>query len=383
MKDLQFTYFMPSRIVFGSSYLDVLKSDAKQFGSKALLVTGKNFIFKTGLYDKTIDALEKNNIQVVSFNDIGHDPDFVTVDKCFQKARQEKIDFIIAMGGGSVIDVAKLTAAAYENSQVDLQAHTNDGEIQSCLWKGTKKSLNLIAIPTTAGSGSEVSRAAVITDQKFRIKCSIKSPFFYPSLSIVDPALTHTLSKDLTAYTGIDALTHLIEGYLSRGASAFTDLIALEGIQLVVKNLPKAVKNPEDSSARQNMMLASMYGGVVDSNAGLGVDHVIAHLLGAWYGIPHGQACAILLPASIGFNAESQKNKVENILNIFKKPYPDEALRSFINDLGIVCSLSEVNVPKADIPKIADKAYENQTALSFNPRQLTVKDIQDILIRSY
>ena len=136
MKNLHFIYYMPSRIVFGSSYLDVLKSDAKQFGSKALLVTGKNFIFKTGLYDKTIDALEKNNIQVVSFNDIGHDPDFVTVDKCFQKARQEKIDFIIAMGGGSVIDVAKLTAAAYENSQVDLQAHTNDGEIQSCLWKG-------------------------------------------------------------------------------------------------------------------------------------------------------------------------------------------------------------------------------------------------------
>lgn len=379
----QFTYHLPSKIVFGSSFLDVLKSEAGQYGSKTLLATGKNFIFKTGLYDKAVAALKKSNIQVVSFNDIGHDPDFETVNTCLQKAKSEKVNFIIAFGGGSVIDVAKLTAAVYENPEIDLPTHTDKGKIQSCMWKGTKKSLNLIAIPTTAGSGSEVSRAAVITDRKFKIKCSIKSPYFYPSLSIVDSSLTHTLSKELTAYTGIDALTHLTEGYLSRGASIFTDLLALEGIKLIVKNLPKAVKNPEDSSARQNMMLASMYGGIVDSNAGLGVDHVVAHILGAWYGIPHGHACAILLPATVGFNAESQKNKVENILKIFKKTDPEETLWSFIKDHGIVCNLRELNVHKADIPKIADKAYENQAALSFNPRELTVKDIQEILNRSY
>ena len=383
MKDLQFTYYMPSRIIFGSSFLEVLKSEAKQFGSKALLITGKSFIFKTGLYDKTVDVLEKGNIQIVSFNDIGHDPNFETVSTCLQRAKKENIDFIIALGGGSVIDVAKLTAAAYKNPEVDLEGHTNKGMIQSCMWNGTEKSLNLIAIPTTAGSGSEVSKAAVISDQEFKIKCSIKSPFFYPSLSIVDPILTHSLSKDLTAYTGIDALTHLIEGYLSRGASVFTDFIALEGIQLIAENLPKVVKNPEDKTARQNMMLASMYGGIVDTNAGLGIDHVVAHILGAWYGIPHGQACAILLPATIGFNASSQKNKVEKILKIFKKTNPEEALRLFIKDLGIISSLGEMNLPKAEIKQIADKAYENQAALSFNPRQLTINDIQEILNRSY
>lgn len=179
MKNAHFVYQMPTKVVFGLPLLKALE-EVKQFGSRALTITGKKFVFKTGLLDKTSQLLRKNDVRAVAFSEVESDPDFDTISKAVKLARKEKIDFILAIGGGSVLDVAKLVAASYNNPEVDLVSHTEKGEVQSCMWKGKRKSLDVIAVPTTSGSGSEVSKAVVVTDMKHRMKCSIKSFFFTP-----------------------------------------------------------------------------------------------------------------------------------------------------------------------------------------------------------
>lgn len=382
MKNTNFVYQMPTKVVFGSPLLEALEGEIKQFGSRVLIITGKKFVFKTGLLEKTSHLFRKNGVRVVVFSGVEPDPDFDTISEGVELARKEKIDFIIAIGGGSVLDVAKLVAASYNNPEVDLVGHTEEGEIQSCMWKGKRKSLDVIAVPTTAGSGSEVSKAAVVTDIKHRMKCSIKSLFFYPTLAIIDPALTLTLSHDMTAFTGMDALTHLMEAYLSLGANPLTDILAIKGMKIVIDNLPIVIQNPADIQARENMMLAGMYGGIVDSNAGLGIDHVLAHIIGARYGIPHGLVCAILLPHTIECNFDVRKDKMKNLSKIFVDDIVT-TLKLFIKKLQIPSSLSEVDISKADLQKIANKAYGNKAALVFNPKLLAVNDINKILERAY
>lgn len=383
MKNLQFVYQMPTKIVFGLPFLKVLNEETNLFGSKLLIVTGKKFVFKTGILEKTKQLCERNGFHAITFSEIGPDPSFDIVSEGVELARKEKIDFVIAIGGGSVLDVAKLIAASYTNPEIDLISHTEEGKLQSCMWRGKKESINLIAVPTTAGSGSEVSKASVITDKKHRIKCSIKSSFFYPTLAIIDPALTITLPHDTTAFTGMDALTHLTEAYLSLGANSLTDILAIEGIRMVVDNLPIVIQDPANVQARANMMLASMYGGIVDSNAGLGIDHVLAHIIGVWYGIPHGLACAIFLPHAIECNADAQKSKIKNLSKIFREDNVVQAVKLLMKKLQIPSSLSKVNIPKTDLQKIAEKACENKAALAFNPKLLTVNDVNKILERAY
>lgn len=383
MKNLQFVYQMPAKIVFGLPFLKVLNEEITQFGSKPLIVTGRNFVFKTGIIDKINQVYKSNGFRTAIFSEVGSDPSFDIVSKGVELARKEKIDFIMAIGGGSVLDVAKLIAASYNNPGVNLISHTDEGKVQSCMWKGKKESLNFIAIPTTAGSGSEVSKASVITDRKYRIKCSIKSPFFYPTLAIIDPVLTTTLPNDQTAFTGMDALTHLTEAYLSLGANPLTDTLAIEGIKIVIDNLLIVIQDPKNIQARENMMIASMYGGIVDSNAGLGIDHILAHIIGVWYGIPHGLACAIFLPHAIECNFDAQKSKIKNLSKIFGGDNVVQAVKLLIKKLQIPSSLSEVNIPKADLQKIAEKACENKAALAFNPKLLTANDINKILERAY
>lgn len=383
MKNIQFVYQMPTKIVFGLPFLKVLNKEINQFGSKLLIVTGKKFVFKTGILDKTRQLCERNGLHTTTFSEVGPDPSFDIVSEGVELARKEKIDFVVAIGGGSVLDVAKLIAASYTNPEIDLISHAEEGKVQSCMWRGKKESLNLIAIPTTAGSGSEVSKASVITDKKHRIKCSIKSPFFYPTLAIIDPALTTTLSNETTAFTGMDALTHLTEAYLSLGANPVTDTLALEGIKMIVDNLPLAVQDHANIQARTNMMLASMYGGIVDSNAGLGIDHVLAHIIGVWYDVPHGLACAIFLPHAIECNSDARKSKIKNLSKIFGGNSVVQAVKLLTKKLQIPSSLNEVNIPKADLQKIAEKACENKAALAFNPKLLTVNDVNKILERAY
>lgn len=383
MKNVQFVYQMPIKVVFGLPFLKVLDKEISQFGSRALIVTGKKFVFETGLLEKISKLLRKNDVQIIAFSKVGPDPSFETVSQGIELARKEKVDFIVAIGGGSVLDVAKLIAASYTNPEIDPISHTEEGKVQSCMWRGKKESLNLIAIPTTAGSGSEVSKASVITDKKHRIKCSIKSPFFYPTLAIIDPALTTTLPNETTAFTGMDALTHLIEAYLSLGANPVTDTLAQEGIKMVVDSLPLAVQDHVNIQARTNMMLASMYGGIVDSNAGLGIDHVLAHIIGVWYDIPHGLACAIFLPYAIECNSDARKSKIKNLSKMFGGNNVVQAVKLLTKKLQIPSSLNEVNIPKADLQKIAEKACENKAALAFNPKLLTVNDVNKILERAY
>jgi alcohol dehydrogenase len=374
---------MPTKIIFGLPLLEGLNKEVENFGSKAFIVIDKKFVSEINLLEKIIELLEKKKIKAVSFSEVESDPCFETVIKGVKLARKEKIDFVIGIGGGSVLDVAKLIAASYTNPRISLRAHTQKGKVQSCIWRGKKESLKVIAIPTTAGTGSEVSKACVIIDKKFKIKCSIKSPFFYPTIAIVDPKLTFSLPSDLTAFTGMDALSHLIEGYLSVGANPMTDILALEGIKLVMENLLLVIRDPLNIKARTNMMLAATYGGIVDSNAGLCVGHVLAHVIGAWYRIHHGLACAVFLPYVVEYNCGVRKDKIKILSKIFNHSNPVKMLKLFIKKLQIPSSLRELGIPQKDLSKIARKALENKSALKFNPKKVKFKDIKKILQKAF
>ena len=375
---------MPTRIIFGNNSLEELRREACNYGKKGLIVTGLHFAQKTGLLARVKKLLKDGGVTTAVFAQVESDPSFDTVMKGVSLAKRERVDLIIGLGGGSPIDASKLIAASLANPKVDLENHTQGGKIQSCFWKGTTRSLSLIAIPTTAGTGTEASKAAVIADKEYKIKCSIKSKFFFPDLAILDPALTYTLPEKVTAMTGVDALTHAVEAYVSNSANYISDVFALETIRLVGRNLIKAVKSPKSEEARAGMLLASLYGGIADNNAGLGADHVFAHVLGAQHKIPHGLACAILLPYTMKYNLEVKRERFAKIAKALGcKEKAEESVKAaldLIRKVSLPTNLKKVGIAKSDIKKIIRSGLENKLSLSFNPRPVDSEGAKQLLV---
>lgn len=284
---MSFEFATATRIIFGSGTLSQISGVARDLGKRALIVTGRDPARALPL----VQRLDESGITSATFSVKG-EPQLETITLGLALARSEKCDLVIGFGGGSAIDAGKAIAAMM----------TNQGELLDyveVIGRGrplTQPSAPFIAIPTTAGTGAEVTRNAVLGSPEHRVKVSLRSPLMLPRVALVDPALTLGLPSAVTATTGLDALTQLLEAYVSTRANPMTDALCEQGIRLAARALARAFTHPHDLAAREDMSLAAMYSGIALANAGLGAVHGFAAPIGGMFSAPHGTVCAALLP---------------------------------------------------------------------------------------
>jgi alcohol dehydrogenase class IV len=380
---MTFEFATATRIVFGAGTVGQIGANVKNFGRRALVVTGSN----PQRAEKLLANLTENSISPIAFPVAG-EPEISTVESGIALAKQENCDFVIAIGGGSVIDAGKAIAAML----------TNEGELLDYLeiiGRGktlTKRSAPFIAIPTTAGTGAEVTRNAVLASPEHKVKVSLRSPHMLPAIAVVDPELTYDLPSALTASTGLDALTQLIEPYVCLRANPMTDGYCEQGISRAAHSLREAVFNGQNKSAREDMALASLFGGLALANAGLGAVHGFAGPIGGMFPAPHGAVCAALLPHVMASNlralrerdsknpALARYDKIAAMLTGNQNATADagvEWIQKLVSELSIP-KLSAYGVREENIPDIVAKAA-NASSIKANPIVLTPDELAQIL----
>lgn len=352
---------------------------AKRGYTKALVVTDKDLV-KFGVAAQVTDVLKEAGIPFEVFDEVKPNPTVTNVKNGIAAFKAAGADFIVAIGGGSSMDTSKAIGIIINNPEfsdvVSLEGVANT----------KKKSVPVIALPTTAGTAAEVTINYVITDEKNVKKMVCVDPNDIPTLAIIDPELMLSMPRGLTASTGMDALTHAIEGLITLGAWEMSDMFEIKAIEMISKWLPKAVENPSDIEARDGMATAQYIAGMAFSNVGLGLVHGMAHPLGAYYDIPHGVANALLLPFVMEYNKESNaKAKFRTIANAMgvdtSKMDDDQAAQAAVDAVKALAikvhipqHLKEIGVPESGLPTLAQAAF-NDVCTPGNPRKATVEDI--------
>ena len=381
-------FSFPNKIIFGVGTINALSEQLSAFSPhKVLLVTDKG-IRQVGLANEVTQRLEAARIDYAIFDGVHGNPVEEDVFNGVNVFQQEGCDFVIGMGGGSPLDVAKLICLkATHPLPLEEYEVLNDG-----LERISSDLPSMLAIPTAAGTGSEVGRGAVVTIKSLDRKALVFSPHLLPKIAIVDPELTVGLPKALTAATGMDALTHNLESYLSTVYHPICDAIAFAGIKLVAQNLPRAVENGGDLEARGAMMMAAMMGAIAFQKE-LGVTHSLAHPLSTVADLHHGLANAILLPYTMAFNREAATDQLKDIAAAFGVNIhalsPEEGAQAAINqvaqlckDIGIPSHLQEVNMKAEMIPHLARQAMADGCHLT-NPRPCTEKDMINLYQQAF
>ena len=372
---------------FGAGSRKVIAEEvAKRGYKKALIVTDKDLI-KFGVADQVIAVLKDANIPYEIFDEVKPNPTVKNVKAGIAAFQAAGADFMIAIGGGSSMDTSKAIGIIINNPEfsdvVSLEGVANT----------KKKSVPVIALPTTAGTAAEVTINYVITDEENVKKMVCVDPNDIPTLAIIDPELMLSMPRGLTASTGMDALTHAIEGPITLGAWEMSDMFETKAIEMIAKWLPKAVENPSDIEARDGMATAQYIAGMAFSNVGLGLVHGMAHPLGAYYDIPHGVANALLLPFVMEYNKEAAKAKYRTIAEAMgvdtSSMSDDEAADAAVKavkDLAIRVRipqhLSEIGVPESGLPTLAQAAF-NDVCTPGNPRQTNVEEILAIYKKAF
>lgn len=365
---------------FGPGSREVLISEIKARNfRKVLLVTDKDLV-KFGVAGKITALLEKGGIGYELFCDIKQNPTVRNVNDALAAFEKAGADVIVALGGGSAIDTAKAVGIISANPDF------RDVVSLEGVAPTTKKSTPVIALPTTAGTAAEVTINYVITDENNVKKMVCVDPKDIPVVAIVDAELMASMPKGLTAATGMDALTHAIEGYITKGAWTLTDMFELKAIELIAKYLPAAVENGGDMDARNGMAVAQYIAGMGFSNVGLGLVHGMAHPLGAYYDIPHGVANAMLLPVVMQYNMESSIGKYADIAAALgvdtegmdekqKAQAAVDAVKALAVRVGIPEKLSALGVKEEGIPALAKSALAD-VCTPGNPKETCIEDIE-------
>ncbi|MBP6243489.1 MAG: bifunctional acetaldehyde-CoA/alcohol dehydrogenase [Clostridia bacterium] len=403
---------VPDKIYFEHNSIQYLEKMPNI--TRAFIVTDPGMV-SLGYVDKILYYLRKRteHVHCEIFSDVEPDPSIETVKRGAQMMDEFKPDVIIALGGGSAMDAAKGMWLFYEHPDVDFNSlRLRFLDIRKRAFKFPKmgNKAQLVAIPTTSGTGSEVTSFAVISDKKNNMKYPLADYELTPNIAIIDPQFVMSLPKSATADTGLDVLTHALEAYVSVMASDYTDGLAMKAIQLVFKYLPRAYKNgAEDAEAREKMHNASCMAGMAFTNAFLGLNHSIAHKIGGEYHVPHGRANAVLLPHVIKYNAsipskfvsfpkykkfiaDEKYAEIAAFLGLPAKT-TEEGVQSLIN--AVIDLMKEVNEPLSfsecgideetymrNVPDIANKAFEDQCTTA-NPKLPLVKEIEQIMIDAY
>lgn len=338
---------------------------------------------------KFVESLKAEGLDVSVFSEIGPNPTQEMVHTAVDLMRQAKPEVLIGIGGGSPIDVGKAANVVYTHGG-DLRDYdvATGGVTRIC-----NKLLPYVAIPTTAGTGSEVSFVSVITDVPRRTKFGVVSPLLVPDVAVLDPELTVTMPPALTASTGLDALTHCIEAYTCSVGFAPADAMALHGIRMISESLRTAFTHGKDVGAREKMLVASMMGGAAFTLNGLGICHAMAHQLSAFFDIPHGVANAILLPRAMGFNLEANLGKFADIAvamgadvrGLSQRDAAEksiEMVEKLSRELGIPRYLDQVGASKDKIPELVERAVADPVHRT-NPRPVTPADVEKMLRASF
>lgn len=377
-----FMFKVPGNVIFGCGIISRLPEELGSRGLKRILLASDRGLEAAGMVKRIEDILEGSGISCIPFLDIEANPSTETVEKGVELYRENDLEAIVCLGGGSPMDTAKAIAvlAASGGKIQDYEgAHKVKGPVAP-----------VIAIPTTAGTGSEVTPFAVITDRSKSYKLTVFSYEIIPEAAMLDPELINTLPPLVAASTGLDALTHAVEAYISRAASPFSDAMAEKAMELIGRNIRVFTANRADLDAASAMLLGSMFAGIAFSWARLGNVHAMAHPLGGVFNIPHGIANAVLLPVIMEYNALADKGKYEKIFNYIKDgkrvegftPYIlVEEIRQLSAELGIPKNLSELDVTRESVQDMAVDAMKSGNIL-VNPRQTTLADVKDLYLRA-
>jgi len=373
MNDFQFS--VPQMILFGENKIDELKKISKKENLKKVLLISDRILEKIGTVEKLIRILEAANIQVNTFLDVEANPSVETVNKAVEACKKEGADGIVALGGGSPMDVAKAVAVltTYGGAITDYEgAHQVPGPI-----------MPLIAIPTTAGTGSEVTAFSVITDVKRNYKLTVFSYELIPSYAILDPKLIRSMPQKVAASTGVDALVHAIEAYLSKAASPFSDAMAEKAITLIGQNIQAFTNDRTNVEAASAMLYGSTFAGIAFAWARLGNVHAMAHPLGGFFNVPHGVANAILLPTVLEYNAVADQGRYSEIYRLMTGKISDsfeplmlvKYIKTLLVELNIPKNLASVGVKPEMISQMSIDAMKSGNIL-VNPRSSTIEDIK-------
>ena len=374
----QITLLQPQKIVFGTGCIQTFVDDYLKMGLQRLFVLTAPPI--RPLIEETLTALTNAGVSVEVFQDIVAEPTVNDFKKMLEIARQFKADSVVGIGGGSVLDVTKLIAALINSTQ----------QVEDCFGTGfiQKKGRWFACLPTTAGTGSEVSPNAILLDERDHLKKGIVSPFLIADVAYVDPKLTWTVPAKVTADTGMDALTHCIEAYTNKFAHPAVDIYALQGIRLIAANLEKAVKNGQDQEAREALAFGSLYGGPCLGPVNTAAVHALSYPLGGEFHIPHGLSNAILLPSVMKFNAPAaMKRYAEVAVAMGCEPGKNDEetaqrgvdfIYQLADAVGIPKKLTDLGIPQTAVDGMAKAAMEVQRLLKNNPREVTEQDARDI-----
>ena len=367
---------------FGPGAREVLPQEITRLGLHKAFVASDKDLIKFGVTDKVLKVLEGANIPYTVFSDIKPNPTVSNVKAGVKAFAESGADFILAIGGGSSIDTSKAIGIITNNPEF------SDVVSLEGVAPTKKKSVPIIALPTTAGTAAEVTINYVITDEKNEKKMVCVDPNDIPAIAIVDAELMYTLPKSLTASTGLDALTHAIEGLITKGAWEMSDMFEIKAIEMIHRYLETAVFEPTNAEARDGMAVAQYIAGMAFSNVGLGVVHGMAHPMGAIFDIPHGVANALLLPTIMEFNAPAALDKYVLIAKAMEVYTPGmskeeaaaaavKAVRDLAIKVGIPQHLSELGIKESDLDKLSAAAYAD-VCTPGNPREVTVDIIRDL-----
>ncbi len=374
----QITLLQPQKIVFGTGCIQTLVEDYKKMGLQRLFVLTAPPI--RPLIEDTLAELKSAGVNIEVFQDIVAEPTVNDFKKILEVARQFKADSVVGVGGGSVLDVTKLIAAFINSDQ----------QVEDCFGTGfiKQKGLWFACLPTTAGTGSEVSPNAILLDERDHLKKGIVSSFLIADVAYVDPKLTWTVPAKVTADTGMDALTHCIEAYTNKFAHPSVDIYALQGIRLIAANLEKAVKNGQDQEAREALAFGSLYGGLCLGPVNTAAVHALSYPLGGEFHIPHGLSNAILLPSVMKFNMPANiKRHAEVAIALGCQPGKNDEetaqrgvdfIYQLADAVGIPKKLTDLGIPQTAVDGMAKAAMQVQRLLKNNPREVTEQDARDI-----
>ncbi|MFW5771095.1 MAG: iron-containing alcohol dehydrogenase [Spirochaetota bacterium] len=386
-----FQFHNPTRVIFGKGISSNFSPELDIIGKSKYFIISDKIINDLGIVDTVIDGLKTEGIGISGvFLDIPQDAGLNAVKKCINEINSSDAEGIIAIGGGSVLDAAKVVNIVFTHGGDLVEDYSGAYTITS----GLKP---LIAIPTTAGTGSEVTMAAVVHDEENNEKIAFVDKYILPDMAILDPELTQTLPPSLTASTGMDALSHAIESFVDNECAPLTDMFTCGAVELIFNNIEKAVDNGNDIDVRSAMMIASCVAGICISHSQTGCVHGIAHNLGALYRVPHGEAIAIMLPHGMEYNLNHVSSKFARLARYMgvktdglnEKEAACEAINAVhslvkrLHERGVLpLRLRDVHVPRDGLMRVAEGAVSDGTSL-YNPREIEPEELVKHLENAY
>lgn len=369
---------MPTEIFFSVGGISSLNEVTSRYEpEKIMLVTGRTAMKKAGVTDRIVDYFNKNNIETYVFDKIGSNPSTTIIEEGVGYTKESEAELVVGVGGGSAMDAAKCIALLYNNFDEDsILEYINNKELIK------NKGLPCITIPTTSGTGAEVTRWATVWDKEEKKKLSMEHPYMYPEIALLDPELTVYLPKKQTSSTGVDALSQCIESYWSKNHNPISDLCALEGIKLVFENLEGAYNEPENIQYRTGMSMAALCSGMAINGTKTTACHSTSYPMTAHFDIPHGHACCITVPGFMRYNADVVPERIQRISDMAGARTIEEGAENIIGlmeNLELETKLSDLGINERGIETIIEDGF-TPDRVKHNPRELTAEDLRKILL---